>query len=154
MTCSDYHFDQTSSNCQQTLWIGCRWGRVDEHHKVQRFCKTIESKSLVLVLYRSDLGATELTNSVIPKQHLEPKLVNSVETSHSSVAPRLLGFHRILNSVTPICTFRFDRKAHVQWPKPNRWDLFYDSVGPRWVLWRANPKIFENQSRPKEVLAR
>ena len=88
--------------------------------KYRGFAKQIESKILVLVLYRSDLGATELTNSVIPKQHLKPKLVNSVGPSHSSVAPRLLGFHRILNSVTPICTFRSDQKAHVQWPKPNR----------------------------------
>ena len=88
--------------------------------KYKGFAKQIESKSLVLVLYRSDLGATELKNSVIPKQHLEPKLLNLVGPSHSSVAPRLLGFHRILNSVTLICAFRSDRKAHVQWPKPNR----------------------------------
>ena len=51
---------------------------------------------------------------------LEPKLVNLVRPSHSSVAPRLLGFHRESNSVAPICNFRSDRKAHVQWPKPNR----------------------------------
>ena len=88
--------------------------------KYRGFFKTIESKSLVLVLYRSDLGATELTNSVIPKQLLEPKLVNSIRPSHSSVVPRLLGFHRESNSVTPICNFRSDRKAHVQWPKPNQ----------------------------------
>ena len=85
--------------------------RVDEHHKVQGFCKRNESKILVLVLYRNDLGATELTNSVIPKQYLEPKLVNSVRPSHSSVAPRLLGFHRILNSVTPICIFSVRPKS-------------------------------------------
>ena len=70
--------------------------------KYRGFAKQIESKSLVLVLYRSDLGATELTNSVIPKQHLEHKLVNSVGPSHSLVAPRLLGFHRESNLVTPI----------------------------------------------------
>ena len=88
--------------------------------KYRGFAKQIESKRLVLVLYGSDLGATELTNSVIPKQLLEPKLVNSVGPSHSSVAPRLLGFHKVLKSVTPICMFRSDQKAHVQWPKPNR----------------------------------
>ena len=60
-------------------------------------------------------------NSVIPKQLLEPKLVNSVRPSHSEVAPRLLGFHKVLNSVTPICNSRSDRKLHVQWPEPNRW---------------------------------
>ena len=84
--------------------------------KYRGFAKQIESKSLVLVLYRSDLGATELTNSMIPKQHLEPKLVNLVGPSHSSVAPRLLGFHKELNSVTPICNSRSDRESHVQWP--------------------------------------
>ena len=59
-------------------------------------------------------------NSVIPKQLLEPKLVNSVRLSHSSVAPRLLGFHKVLNSVTPIFNSRSDRESHVQWPEPNR----------------------------------
>ena len=88
--------------------------------KYRGFAKQIESKSLVLFLYKSDLEAFESTNSVIPKQHLDPKLVNSVGPSHSSVAPILLGFHRILNLVTPICMFRSDRKAHVQWPKLNQ----------------------------------
>ena len=88
--------------------------------KCRVFAKQIESKNLVLVLYKSDRGATKLTNSVIPKQHLEPKLVNSVGLSHSSVAPRLLGFHRESNSVALICCFRLDRKMHVHWPKTNR----------------------------------
>ena len=47
---------------------------------------------------------------MIPKQLLEPKLVNSVRPSHSLVAPRLLGFHRESNSVTPICNFWLDQK--------------------------------------------
>ena len=92
--------------------------------KYRGFAKQIESKILVLVLYRSDLGATELTNLVIPKQHLEPKLVNSVRPGHSLVAPRLLRFHKELNSVTPICNSRSDRESHVQWPEPNQWNRF------------------------------
>src|SRR3954466_486840 len=61
-------------------------------------------------------------NSVIPKQHLEPKQVDSVRPSHSSVAPRLLGFHKVQKSVTPISYTRSDRVSLVQWHKPNRWD--------------------------------
>ena len=46
---------------------------------------------------------------------LEPKLMNSVGPSHSSVAPRLLGFHKVLKSVTPISNSRSDRELLVQW---------------------------------------
>ena len=99
--------------------------------KYRVFAKQIESKNLVLVLYKSDRGATKLTNSVIPKQHLEPKLVNSVGLSHSSVAPRLLGFHRILNSVTPICTFGQTKKSMCNGLSRIGETDFYDSAGPR-----------------------
>ena len=69
---------------------------------------------------RKAFWINRFANSVIPKQLLEPKLVNSVRLIHSSVAPRLLGFHKVLKSVTPICNSRSDQKPHVQWPKPNR----------------------------------
>ena len=52
----------------------------------------------------------QFVNSVIPKQLLEPKLVNSVRASDSLLELRLLGFHKESNSVTPICNFRSDRK--------------------------------------------
>ena len=78
------------------------------------------TQNLVLVFHRKHFGATELLNSVTPKQLLESKLENSVRPSHSSVTPRLLGFHKELDSVTPICNFRSDRKVQVQWPRPNR----------------------------------
>ena len=72
-------------------------------------------------------------NSVIPKQLLEPKLVNSVRPSHSSVAPRLLGFHRVPKSVTPISNSRSDRVSLVQWHKPNRWDRVFQLGGSEMV---------------------
>ena len=50
-------------------------------------------------------------NSVISKQLLEPKLVNSVRSSHILVASRLLGFHKESISVQPIRTFRSHRVA-------------------------------------------
>ena len=104
---------------------------MDEHHKVQRFFKTVESKSLVLVLYISDLGATELTNSVIPKQHLEPKQVNSIGPSHRLVAPILLRFHKESNSVTSICSFRSDQKCNYNGLSQIGETDFYSSVGSR-----------------------
>ena len=92
---------------------------MDEHHKMQRFLQKNDSKNLVLVSTESisDLAIFKLGDT---EAVLEPKLVNSVRPSHNSVAPILLRFHRELNSVTPICNFRSDRKEQVQWPKPNR----------------------------------
>ena len=87
---------------------------MDEHHKMQRFLQKNDSKNLVLVSTESisdqpifKLGDTEAV--------LEPKLVNSVGPSHSSVAPRLLGFHKVLKSVTMISNSRSDRESLVQW---------------------------------------
>src|SRR4051794_22186944 len=68
-------------------------------------------------------------NSVIPKQYLEPKLVISVRPSHSSVAPRLLGFHKVQKSVTPISYTRSDRVSLVLWHRPNRWDRVFQLGG-------------------------
>ena len=51
---------------------------------------------------------------------LEPKLMNSVGPSHSSAAPRLLGFHKVLKSVSLISNSWSDRELLVQWHKPNR----------------------------------
>ena len=70
-------------------------------------------------------------NSVIPKQFLEPKLVNSVRPSHGSVAPRPLRFHRELNSVTPICNFRSDRKRMCNGLSQIGETDLYNSVDPR-----------------------
>ena len=93
---------------------------MDEHHKMQRLLQKNDPKIQFSFSTESisdqpifKLGDTEAV--------LEPKLVNSVRPSHSLVAPRLLGFHKVLNSVTPICTSRSDRESHVQWPQPNRW---------------------------------
>src|SRR4051812_41344686 len=90
--------------------------------KCRGFCKRMNQKlsfSFPQKAFRINL----FVNSVIPKQLLEPKLVNSVRPSHSSVAPRLLGFHKVLNSVTPIFNSWSDRESHVQWLEPNRWYL-------------------------------
>ena len=64
---------------------------------------------------------------------LEPELVNSVRPSHSSVAPRLLGFHRVPKSVTPISNSRSDRVSLVQWHEPNRWDRVFQLGGSEMV---------------------
>ena len=87
---------------------------MDEHHKMQRFLQKDDSKIQFYFSTESisdqpifKLGDTEAV--------LEPKLVNSVGPSHSSVAPRLLGFHKVLKSVTPICNSRSDRDLLVQW---------------------------------------
>src|SRR3990170_3911648 len=65
------------------------------------------------------------------KAILEPKLVNSVRPSHSSVEPRLLGFHRESNSVAPICSFWSDRKRMCYGLSQIGETDFYNSVGPR-----------------------
>ena len=88
--------------------------------KYRGFCKSMSQK-LSFSFPQKAFRIYRFVNSVIPKQLLEPKLVNSVRLSHSSVAPRLLGFHKVLNSVTPICNSRSDRKLHVQWPELKRW---------------------------------
>ena len=86
---------------------------------MQRFLQKNDLKNLVLVSTESisDLPIFKLGDT---EEVVEPKLVNSVGPSHSSVAPRLLGFHKVLNLFTPICNSRSDRKSHVQWLKPNR----------------------------------
>ena len=87
---------------------------MDEHHKIQRFLQKNDSKNLILVSTKSisDLPIFKLGDT---EEVLEPKLVNSVRMSHSSVAPRLLGFHKVLKSVTPICNSPSDRELLVQW---------------------------------------
>ena len=64
---------------------------------------------------------------------LEPKLINSVGPSHSLVALRLLGFHKVLISVAPISNSRSDRELLVQWHKPNRWDRVFQLGGSEMV---------------------
>ncbi len=91
--------------------------------KYRGFCKRMSQK-LSFSFPQKAVRINRFVNSVIPRQVLEPKLVNSVRPSHSSVAPRLLGFHKVLNSVTPICNSWSDRESHVQWPKPDRWNRF------------------------------
>ena len=82
--------------------------------KCRDFCKRMIQKNLVLVSTESisDLPIFKLGDT---EEVLEPKLVNSVRMSHSSVAPRLLGFHKVLKSVTPICNSQSDRELLVQW---------------------------------------
>ena len=70
-------------------------------------------------------------NSVIPKQLLEPKLLNLVRPSHSSVAPRLLGFHKVLNSVTPISILGQTENHMCNGLSQIGETDFYNSVGPR-----------------------
>ena len=86
---------------------------MDEHHKMQRFLQKNDSKIQFQFSTESisdqpifKLGDTEAV--------LEPKLMNSVGPSHSSVAPRLLGFHRIQKSVEPVSNSRSDRESLVQ----------------------------------------
>ena len=87
---------------------------MDEHHKMQRFLQKNDSKNLVLVSTESisDLPIFKLGDT---EAVLEPKLVISIRPSHSSVALRLLGFHKVLKLVTPICNSRSDRDLLVQW---------------------------------------
>ena len=100
--------------------------------KCRDFCKRMTQKlSFSFPLKSSRIY--RFSNSVIPKQFLEPKLVNSVGPSHSSVAPRLLGFHRVPKSVTPISNSQSDRVLLVQWHKPNRWDRVFELGGSEMV---------------------
>ena len=87
---------------------------MDEHHKMQRFLQKNDSKNLVIVSTKSisDLPIFKLGDT---EAVLEPKLVNSVRPSHSSVAPRLLGFHKVLKLVTPTSNSRSDQELLVQW---------------------------------------
>ena len=70
---------------------------------MQRFLQKNDSKNLVLVSTESisDLPIFKLGDT---EAVLEPKLMILVGPSHSSVAPRLLGFHKVLNSVRPRIT--------------------------------------------------
>ena len=100
--------------------------------KCRDFCKRMIQK-LSFSFPQKAFRINRFANSVIPKQLLEPKLVNSVRPSHSSVAPRLLGFHKVLKSVTPISNSRSDRELLVQWHKPNRWDRVFQLGGSEMV---------------------
>ena len=100
--------------------------------KCRGFCKRMSQK-LSFSFPQKAFQINRFVNSVIPKQLLEPKLVNSVRPSHSSVAPRLLGFHRVPKSVTPISNSRSDRVSLVQWHKPNRWDRVFQLGGSEMV---------------------
>ena len=82
--------------------------------KCRDFCKRMIQK-LSFSFPQKAFRINRFANSVIPTQLLEPKLVNSVRPSHSSVAPRLVGFHKVLKSVTPISNSRSDRELLVQW---------------------------------------
>ena len=79
---------------------------------MQIFLQKNDSKNLVLVSTESisDLSIFKLGDT---EAVLEPKLVNSVGPSHSSVAPRLLGFHKVLYSFTPISNSLSDRESLV-----------------------------------------
>ena len=100
--------------------------------KYRGVCKRMSQK-LSFSFPQKAFRINRFANSVIPKQLLEPKLVNSVRPSHSSVAPRLLGFHKVLNAVTPISNSRSDRVSLVQWHKPNRWDRVFQLGGSEMV---------------------
>ena len=100
--------------------------------KYRGFCKRMNQK-LSFSFPQKAFQINRFVNLVILKQLLEPKLVNSVRPSHSSVAPRVLGFHKVLNSVTPICNSRSDLKLHVQWPWPNRWNRVLQPGGSEMV---------------------
>ena len=89
------------------------------------------SQKLIFSFPQKAFQINRFSNPVIPKQFLEPKLVNSVRPSHSSVAPRLLGFHRESNSVTPICSFRSDRKCKCNGLSQIGETDFYNSDGLR-----------------------
>ena len=100
--------------------------------KYKGFCKRMSQKLSFSFPYKA-FQINLFVNSVIPKQLLEPKLVNSVGPSHSSVAPRLLGFHRIPKSITPISNSQSDRVSLLQWHKPNWWDRVFQLGGSEMV---------------------
>src|SRR3954470_20994831 len=97
--------------------------------KCRDFCKRM-IQNLSFSFPQKSFRIYRFLNSVIPKQFLEPKLVNSVRPSHSSVATRLLGFHKVPKSVTPISNSRSDQVSLAQWHEPNRWDRVFST---RWV---------------------
>src|SRR3954471_17561190 len=100
--------------------------------KCRDFCKRM-IPNLIFSFPQKSFRIYRFLNSVIPKQFLEPKLVNSVGPSHSSVAPRLLGFHKVPKSVTLISNSRSDRVLLVQWHEPNRWDRVFKLGGSEMV---------------------
>ena len=110
--------------------------------KCRDFCKRMIQK-FSFKKKKKAFRINRFANLVIQKQLLEPKLVNTVRPSHSSVAPRLLGFHRIPKSVAPISYSRSDRVSLVQWQKPDRWDRVFQLGGSEVVSRKPNPKIFE-----------
>ena len=113
---------------------------MDEHHKMQRFLQKNESK-LSVSFPQKVFRINQFVNSVILKQLLEPKLVNSVRLSHSSVAPRLLGFHKVLNSVTPIVILGQTENYMCNGLSRIGGTEFHNSVGPKWFRRKPNPKF-------------
>ena len=97
--------------------------------KYRGFAK--QSQKLSFSFPQKAFRSYQFVNSVILKQLLEPKIVNSVRLSHSLVAARLLGFHKESNSVTPVCSFRSDRKCKCNGLSQIGETDFYNSVGPR-----------------------
>src|SRR3954471_16889891 len=100
--------------------------------KCREFCKRMIQK-LSFSFPQKSFRIYRFLKLVIPKQFLEPKLVNSVRPSHNSVAPRLLGFHKVQKLVTPISYTRSDRVSFVQWHRPNRWDRVFQPGGSEMV---------------------
>src|SRR3954465_11311012 len=111
--------------------------------KCRDFCKRMIQK-LSFSFPQKASRIYRFLNSVIPKQFLEPKLVISVRLSHSSMAPRLLGFHKVPKSVSPISNTRSDRVSLCNGISQIGGTEFFNSVGPRWFRRKPNPKIFES----------
>ena len=82
---------------------------------------------------------------------LEPKLVILVRPSNSLVALRLLGFHKVLKSVSPICNSWSDRDLQCNGISQIGGTEFFNSVGPRWFRRKPNPK-FSNHIYSKDLI--
>ena len=108
--------------------------------KYRSFCKRMSQK-LSFSFPQKAFRIYRFVNSVIPKQLLEPKLVNSVRPSHSSVAPRLLEFHKVLNSVTSIFNLGQTENHMCNGLSRIGGTEFHNSVGPRWFRRKPNPKF-------------
>ena len=111
--------------------------------KCRDFCKRMIQK-LSFSFPQKAFRINRFSNSVIPKQLLEPKLVISVRPSHSLVAPRLLGFHKVPKSVTPMSNLGQTESHLCNGISQIGCTEFFNSVGPRWFRRKPKPRIFES----------
>src|SRR3954465_12871385 len=105
--------------------------------KCRDFCKRMIQK-LSFSFPQKAFRIYRFLNSVILKQFLEPKLVNSVRPSHSSVAPRLLGFHKVPNRSHRLAILGQTESHLCNGMSQVDGTKFFNSVGPRWFRRKPN----------------